>query len=85
VGRAPGNAQVNLTQDWAESRAQGRNIYGDPDDCIQGVRNAQAHYDFDAISLTFNYGGLPHGEVLRAMRLFAREVMPAFRGVGVGG
>jgi hypothetical protein len=36
------------------------------------------NYQFDIFSTTFNFGGLPHEEVKRSMRLFAKEVMPAF-------
>ena len=65
--------------DWAGMLAQARNIYGTPEDCIRLLRIAQAAYDFDICSTTFNFGGAPHTEVLRAMRLFAKEVMPALR------
>jgi hypothetical protein len=37
------------------------------------------HYYFDTLTTTFNFGGIPHGEILKSMRLFANEVMPAFR------
>jgi hypothetical protein len=59
--------------------ATGRNNYGTPNQCIQGIRNAAEHYYFDTLTTTFNYGGIPHGEIIKSMRLFAREVMPAFR------
>jgi hypothetical protein len=36
------------------------------------------HYFFDTLTTTFNFGGIPHAEILRSMRLFANEVMPAF-------
>ena len=35
----------------------------------------------DIFSTTFNFGGLPHEDVKRSMRLFAKEVMPAFKDV----
>jgi hypothetical protein len=57
----------------------GRNCYGNPDQVIKAIEAAQRNFDFDIFSSTFNYGGLPHEDVLRAMRLFAKEVMPAFR------
>jgi alkanesulfonate monooxygenase SsuD/methylene tetrahydromethanopterin reductase-like flavin-dependent oxidoreductase (luciferase family) len=65
--------------DWDGMRAMGRNIYGNPDECIQGIKNTIANYDFDIFSATFNFGGIPHKDVKHAMTLFAREVMPAFR------
>jgi alkanesulfonate monooxygenase SsuD/methylene tetrahydromethanopterin reductase-like flavin-dependent oxidoreductase (luciferase family) len=58
--------------------AEGRNIYGNPDQCIQGVRNAAANFEFDTLACVFNWGGIPHDSVKRAMRLFAKEVIPAF-------
>ncbi len=64
--------------DWEGMRAQGRNIYGDPDEVIAGIRAAQRHFTFDCLGAQFNIGGIPHAAVCAAMRLFAREVMPAF-------
>ena len=57
----------------------GRNLYGTPEQCIEIINNARRHYDFDTVTHNFNFGGLPHEEVKKSMRLFAREVMPAFR------
>lgn len=65
--------------DWAGMLAQGRNLYGNPDQCIQIANNSKRNYYFDTLTTTFNFGGIPHGEITRSMRLFAREVMPAFR------
>ncbi len=64
--------------DWAGMLATGRNLYGDPDQCIEIINNARRHYHFDTLTHNFNFGGLPHEEVKKSMRLFAREVMPAF-------
>lgn len=63
---------------WDDMLARGRNVYGNPDECITLIRRTMEHYDFDIFSTTFNFGGIPHKEVLKSMRLFAREVMPAF-------
>ncbi|HLY64628.1 MAG TPA: LLM class flavin-dependent oxidoreductase [Chloroflexota bacterium] len=86
-GRAPGAepAACEPDYDWEAMERAGRNIYGTPDDCIEGIKRAQAHYDFDMLSATFNFGGLTHEEVTASMRLFAREVMPAFAGVAAEG
>ena len=62
-------------------RATGRNIYGNPDQCIAAINATLRNYQFDIFSTTFNFGGLPHEEVKRSMRLFAKEVMPAFKDV----
>ena len=65
--------------DWDGMRAEGRNVYGNPDECIKGIQKTMAHYDFDIFSATFKFGGIPHEEVMKSMKLFAKEVMPAFR------
>jgi alkanesulfonate monooxygenase SsuD/methylene tetrahydromethanopterin reductase-like flavin-dependent oxidoreductase (luciferase family) len=65
--------------DWDGMLASGRNNYGTPDQVIQGIRNARHYYDFDTLTTTFNFGGIPHDEIMKSMRLFAREVMPAFK------
>ena len=76
--RAPFNAE---TYDFAGMLAAGRNCYGTPDQCIAAINRTLEHYQFDVFSTTFNFGGLPHEEVKRSMRLFAKEVMPAFKDV----
>lgn len=65
--------------DWETMLATGRNNYGTPDQVIQGIHNAMRHYYFDTLTTTFNFGGIPHAVITKSMRLFAREVMPAFR------
>jgi alkanesulfonate monooxygenase SsuD/methylene tetrahydromethanopterin reductase-like flavin-dependent oxidoreductase (luciferase family) len=65
--------------DWDMMLATGRNNYGNPDECIKNIANARKNYYFDTLTTTFNFGGIPHGEILKSMRLFAKEVMPAFR------
>ncbi len=63
---------------WDEMLAAGRNCYGTPDQVIKAIQAAQQNFDFDIFSSTFNFGGLPHEDIKRSMRLFAKEVMPAF-------
>jgi alkanesulfonate monooxygenase SsuD/methylene tetrahydromethanopterin reductase-like flavin-dependent oxidoreductase (luciferase family) len=65
--------------DWDMMLATGRNNYGTPAQVIQGIHNAARHYYFDTLTVTFNFGGIPHAEIVKFMRLFAKEVMPAFR------
>jgi alkanesulfonate monooxygenase SsuD/methylene tetrahydromethanopterin reductase-like flavin-dependent oxidoreductase (luciferase family) len=65
--------------DWEGMLATGRNLYGDPQQCVRIIRNAGRHYYFDTLTTTFNFGGIAHEEITKSMRLFAREVMPAFR------
>src|SRR5207237_839452 len=67
------------TYPFADMLAQGRNVYGNPEQCIAAINATLQNYQFDVFSTTFNFGGLPHEEVKRSMRLFAKEVMPAFK------
>lgn len=64
--------------DWAGMRAAGRNVYGTPDEVIAGLHAMEQNYGTTIAGVQFSFGGIPHAEVLRSMRLFAREVMPAF-------
>jgi len=45
----------------------------------EGIHNPARHYYFDTLTTIFNFGGIPHKEIKESMRLFAKEVMPAFR------
>ena len=49
--------------------ATGRNNYGNPDECIQNIENARKHYYFDTLTTTFNFGGIPHFEIVKSMGL----------------
>ena len=69
---------VEATYDWEGMLAQGRNVYGTPESCIEQIRRTAENYDFDVFSACFNFGGIPHHEAQRSMRMFAKEVMPAF-------
>ncbi len=64
---------------WEEMLATGRNCYGHPEQCVQIINNTMRNYTFDTLTTTFNFGGIPHADILRSMALFAKEVMPAFR------
>lgn len=80
VGRAPAAGKMTDAYDWRGMWECGRNIYGDPEQCIQGIQNAARNYEFDILTATFNFGGLPHAQTTRAMKLFSKEVLPAFSG-----
>ena len=67
--------------DWDGMLGAGRNVYGDPDQCIVAIQKSLANYEFDIFSATFNFGGIPHEQIKQAMRLFSKEVMPAFKDV----
>jgi alkanesulfonate monooxygenase SsuD/methylene tetrahydromethanopterin reductase-like flavin-dependent oxidoreductase (luciferase family) len=74
LGRAPREGE----NDWETQAATGRNIYGDPVRCIELMHRTRHYFDFDVFGMQFAFGGLPHAEVVRSMRRFAEEVMPAF-------
>src|SRR5579871_673127 len=67
------------TYDWEGMRAQGRNIYGNPDEVIQGIRATMRNFEFDTLTTVCNFGGISHDDIVQSMRLLAREVLPAFR------
>jgi len=69
-------AQANY--DWEGMLAAGRNLYGSPDQCVRIIHNSMKHYSFNIMTATFNFGGIPHDTIKASMRLFAKEVMPAF-------
>jgi alkanesulfonate monooxygenase SsuD/methylene tetrahydromethanopterin reductase-like flavin-dependent oxidoreductase (luciferase family) len=55
-------------------------LYGPPEICIRKIQEAYTRCRMDQVICWFNPGGLvPHRQVLRSMRRFAEEVMPAVR------
>ncbi len=54
-------------------------VIGTPERCIQQLRLLQDVMHIDHFNCSFSFGDLPHDTVLRSMRRFAAEVMPAFR------
>ena len=65
--------------DWNAMLAAGRNLYGNPEQCIDIFHNARGNYYFDTLTTTFNFGGIAHEEIKKSMRLFAKEVMPVLK------
>ena len=43
------------------------------------LRGLQQQYQMEYFGLDMAFGGLPHEKVMRAMKLFAEEVMPKFQ------
>ena len=70
--------------DWNAMLATGRNLYGNPEQCIDIFHNARRNYYFDTLTTTFNFGGIAHEEVKKSMCLFAKEVMPVLRSEQIG-
>jgi alkanesulfonate monooxygenase SsuD/methylene tetrahydromethanopterin reductase-like flavin-dependent oxidoreductase (luciferase family) len=54
-------------------------VIGTPDTCIRQLRRLQEAMGIDHFNCSFYFGDLKQSTVLRSMRLFAEEVMPAFR------
>jgi alkanesulfonate monooxygenase SsuD/methylene tetrahydromethanopterin reductase-like flavin-dependent oxidoreductase (luciferase family) len=54
-------------------------VIGTPDTCIRQIRRLQDAMGIDHFNCSFSFGDLTQDQVLRSMRLFAAEVMPAFR------
>jgi len=54
-------------------------VIGTPDTCIRQLRRLHDAMRIDHFNCSFWFGDLTHDQVLRSMRLFSQEVMPAFR------
>jgi len=53
-------------------------VIGTPDTCIRQIRRLQEAMGIDHFNCSFWFGDLRQAQVLRSMRLFAEQVMPAF-------
>jgi len=55
-------------------------VFGDPDYCVERVRELRRDYGMDEVICYFNQGGMmDHAMVRQSMTLFAEEVMPHCR------
>jgi alkanesulfonate monooxygenase SsuD/methylene tetrahydromethanopterin reductase-like flavin-dependent oxidoreductase (luciferase family) len=54
-------------------------LVGDPDTLIERVRWAQEFYGATYLILEVAQGGEPHEHVVRSLKRFAKDVMPAFK------
>jgi len=54
-------------------------VIGTPDTCIRQLRRLHDAMRIDHFNCSFWFGDLTQDQVLRSMRLFSQEVMPAFR------
>jgi alkanesulfonate monooxygenase SsuD/methylene tetrahydromethanopterin reductase-like flavin-dependent oxidoreductase (luciferase family) len=52
-------------------------VIGTPDHCIRQIRRLQDVMGISHFNCSFSFGDLTQQQVLRSMRLFAEEVMPA--------
>ena len=56
-----------------------RFIIGDPDHCIREIEKYQQAFGMDYLLCWMQFPGVEHAKTVRAMRLFATEVMPHFQ------
>ena len=61
-----------------EQVLEGRFIIGSPAECIEEVKKYQA-LGVDELVLRCQWPGMPNEDSLRAVELFGKEVLPAFR------
>ena len=55
-------------------------LVGDPDEVIRRLTFIQKELDLGSFLVWMQLGGIEHKKVMRSMELFARHVMPKFRG-----
>jgi alkanesulfonate monooxygenase SsuD/methylene tetrahydromethanopterin reductase-like flavin-dependent oxidoreductase (luciferase family) len=52
--------------------------FGDPDSVIERFKFLESELGLEEIVCWFNFGDLPHDRVIKNMKMFAEQVMPAF-------
>jgi alkanesulfonate monooxygenase SsuD/methylene tetrahydromethanopterin reductase-like flavin-dependent oxidoreductase (luciferase family) len=67
-----------------ESELQSTAYFGTPEQLVQRLRCLQKEYNVQYFGASMSFGKMRHADVMRSMELFARHVMPAFRGAGSG-
>jgi len=61
--------------DYDEYMYPNRVLFGDPDQCVERIKQIQAT-GVTNISLLANFGGLEHAQILASLDRFATQVMP---------
>ena len=61
--------------DSYEYLSENRAIIGTPDQCVAKIRQLQEH-GVQYLGCNFDFGGMEHKKVLKAMELFSKEVVP---------
>jgi alkanesulfonate monooxygenase SsuD/methylene tetrahydromethanopterin reductase-like flavin-dependent oxidoreductase (luciferase family) len=72
VSSAPVDQEPSLEEAWE------RLIIGSPERCIRQIQALEA-IGVTQLLLNMNFGNMTHHEAMRSLRLFGREVLPAFR------
>ena len=57
---------------------ENRAFIGSPDQIIAKIKGLQDE-GIETFGCNFSFGGMPQEKVTKSMRLFAKEVMPAFK------
>ncbi len=55
-----------------------RVIFGDPDQCVERIKQVLAA-GITNVSLLINFGGLDHGKIMASLERFAKYVLPKFQ------
>ena len=58
-------------------------VWGTPEQCYEKILDIHARTDNSHYIGVFSYAGMPYEDAEGNMRLFAREVMPALKKLGV--
>ena len=85
-----GGSEIYMDLDhWRQTRAapppsyeddlQTTAYFGTPDEMCGWLRGLQDQYRMEYFGLDMAFGGIAHEKVMRAMKLFAEEVIPKFR------
>ncbi len=69
--------KLGAPRDFASQLARGFIIAGDPQRCIDSIREWKEKVQLTTFSGTFYFGGMPQEMALKNIRLFADKVMPA--------
>ena len=52
---------------------------GDPDDCVEQIRQYERDFGITEMILRFQWPGMPQDKVLHTIRLLGEKVIPKFR------
>ncbi|WP_144460724.1 LLM class flavin-dependent oxidoreductase [Siminovitchia fortis] len=69
--------QYGRSAKFEDLEAREQLLIGTPDDVIKRIKKYEAA-GCNHIMMLMNFGGLPHKEVMKSLKLVANEVMPAF-------
>ena len=54
-------------------------VWGTPEQCIEKIKRIHQRVGQDSYVAVFSYGGMPHSDAERSMRLFASKVIPELK------